>query len=131
MRTGVQKANSRVHKWDCSSHVSVFKNACRFSQQQVAPTARLPSCGRFNPIHYNIGANFCCRNGERYLIDGLSDGLRLGDLREKLDIVLIAKELLHPLVLAREGLIHPYELHVSGMHKVKHKNAPLRCVSGR
>ena len=79
----------------------------------------------------HIGRNFCCWNREGYLIDGLGDGLRLGDLREELDIVLVAEELLHPLVLAREGLIHPNELHVKGMHKSQHKNAPLGSVSRR
>jgi hypothetical protein len=39
-----------------------------------------------------------------YLIDSLGDRLGLGDLSKKLNVVLVAKELLHPLVLASEGL---------------------------
>ena len=40
----------------------------------------------------------------KYLIDGLGDGLRVSDLSEKLHVVLVTEKLLHPLVLASEGL---------------------------
>jgi len=43
-------------------------------------------------------------HGNRHLINGLGDRLRVSDLSEKLHVVLVTEQLLHPLVLASEGL---------------------------
>jgi hypothetical protein len=63
-----------------------------------------------------------------HLIDGLSDGLRLGDLSKELDVVLVTKELLHPLVLASEGLYNKSPIFwVHAQHSTEKQK---RCEEG-